>query len=399
MEDSVGDASIAPVSWIGSSPEDRLGVSVAMANIDGDDYMDIVLGAPGSTDNGTDSGKFCIFLGSNYASWSVGMELGAADFCFYGEASDVRLGFYLSNAGDLNSDGLDEIAIASCGNDDAGTDYGKVYVLYPNVSSSWSLSENINLASTQLTGLYKTTSYCSTYDTGGGLSVTKGADYNGDGYDDLLIGQEVADTYDGSLHIFYGDSGVISSGSLSDADVTIKNDDVWLGQLGKTISVADVDGDGTPDILAGFDGNSILGDPDGVFLIYGDATLLGSYQTSALNRAILEYKTGNYQANHVYGPGDLNGDGYADLFIGISGEYDTGSGYGIATLINGSSTRLSSSTVFSVTDSILYEDNTAGDSEDFGFSFTHGDFDGDGNPEVFIGAPGGGGGMVYQFEF
>ena len=140
------------------------------------------------------------------------------------------------------------------------------------------------------------------------------------------------------------------------------NGDELGGQFGFSVSGAgDVNGDGTPDLIVGLNGSARV--------------LSGS------DRNILYNFNGDHQfdgfGQSVSGAGDVNGDGFDDLIVGApSANSNNGLDSGSARVLSGSD------------GSVLY--NFDGESTDdyFGWSVSGaGDVNGDGTPDLIVGAP------------
>ena len=113
------------VTLNGAQPGDKLGYSVSGGNITGDNYNDIVVGAPYNDSAGVDAGAVYVFSGS--ASLPSSISALDANYTNYGENIDDNFGFSVSSAGDVNNDDYDDVAV---GAPYYGTsDNGKVYVL------------------------------------------------------------------------------------------------------------------------------------------------------------------------------------------------------------------------------------------------------------------------------
>jgi hypothetical protein len=103
------------------------GTGLVAANLDGDDLVDLVITAPGSRtydDDLDDHGVAYIFYGSSISGTSE-LRAGDADAFIVGGADQFGNGLA---AGDLNSDGLDELLIASPRYDESE---GRVWIFSP----------------------------------------------------------------------------------------------------------------------------------------------------------------------------------------------------------------------------------------------------------------------------
>ena len=123
---SIQNLAQAEYVFIGENSSDYAGYSISSAgDIDGDGLDDILIGAYRNDAGGSNAGKSYLFLGSSLGSISE-IDLSLADYSFIGENVDDRSGYSISSAGDVDGDGLDDILIGAVGNDDGGSNAGKV---------------------------------------------------------------------------------------------------------------------------------------------------------------------------------------------------------------------------------------------------------------------------------
>ena len=113
----------ADYQFVGESPQDEAGRAASGAgDVDGDGLDDLLIGAPGSDEGGSWAGKVYLILGDSLDLPGT-FGLAQADYHFIGEAGNSRAGRRVSSAGDVDGDGLDDLLIGSLGNDDLGKAY------------------------------------------------------------------------------------------------------------------------------------------------------------------------------------------------------------------------------------------------------------------------------------
>ena len=171
--------SSADASFIGESNIDYSGISVSIAgDVNGDEYDDILIGAYYHESENA-FGETYLILGKSLG-WSMDSSLSTADASFEGEAYDDFSGYSVSDAGDINGDGYDDILIGAYGrNANLGTYQGETYLILGN-DSDWSMGASLSSAHASFEG-----EASGDYS---GYSVSGAGDVNGDGYDDILIG-------------------------------------------------------------------------------------------------------------------------------------------------------------------------------------------------------------------
>ena len=267
----------------------------------------------------------------------------------------------VSGAGDIDGDGYPDLII---GADDYGR--GSAYVYYGSVAGIDSSSEDKLIASDGTAG------------DRFGHSVSGAGDVDGDGYDDVVVGATYDDDHgpsSGSAYIYYGSSTGIEDSSEHKLTAGSAEDYFGLPVAG----VGDLDADGYDDMVIGAFGDDDNGSRTGAaHVYYGSSTGIPSSIGVTLTPS--DVPATNYFGWSIAGAGDVNGDGYDDLAIGVgysAREANSGEAfvhYGSAAGVDSSRYKL-----------------TASDGGDhaFGNSISGaGDIDGDGYDDVVIGAVG-----------
>jgi hypothetical protein len=140
-----------------------------------------------------------------------------------------------------------------------------------------------------------------------GCSSIALADLDTDGFVDILLGCH------GKMVLFQNDGGSDFRAAVSVRDLAVPDQDVHAEDV-HAVAVADLDNDGSVDIIAGRDrGGAMLFRNDGGF----------SFTGFPLNHSLeMEPVYGAGNATNVLAVGDLDGDGRLDLLLGVTGGSD-----------------------------------------------------------------------------
>ena len=122
------DPSDADARFWGEAESDLLGSAInGISDVDNDGHADLWLFASGNDDGGDNTGKAYLFYGSDLEDGGD-FDTTDASVSVAGAADSAGEGGVLAT-GDLDADGLDDLAIGVPEDDDAGADAGQVFVV------------------------------------------------------------------------------------------------------------------------------------------------------------------------------------------------------------------------------------------------------------------------------
>ncbi len=303
-------------------------------------------------------------------------------------ADGAEFGRTVESIGDIDGDGVVDLAAGVWSDNDGGPGRGAVYVLFMNTNGTVKSQQKISDTSGGLAaGLDDGDQF--------GHALAGLGDLDGDGTPDLAasaLRDDDGGTDRGAVHILFlnPDGTVKAQQKISDISgglsAILDNDDQFGHALG---AVGDVDGDGLPDLVAG----ARLDDDGGadrgaiyVLLLGADGTVRAEGKISdTAGGFVPSLDNGDRFGMNVDGLGDMDHDGVPDLVVGAAGDDDGGADRGAiyVVLLQADGTvkdaRKTSSTTGGISPGLA-------DSDEFGFAVAGvGDLDLDGVPDAAIG--------------
>lgn len=352
-------------------------------DVNGDGYADVVIGAAlEDLSTNKNTGMLHVLYGRATGVSGTGSKAYDQDTPGVpgGNEGGDQFG-WTQASGDFNADGYADVAVsANAENIGAATDGGQVTIFYG--SATGLRTDNVKAIS------IGNTLYAGTDGAFFGESLTAG-DFNGDGYDELVIGAP------GIGRVFIlegGDGGALFTGRSFEEQI----DDGF----GFDVDAADINGDGKDDLAVGspFDYRDLGSSTGSVTLLYGtDAGL------SETNRQRFSKQTGGVPGgasawtgtgmSDSFGfqvvLGDFSGDGFADLAVAAPGDKITVGttkidDAGTITVLYSNGTKIATTGAAEITEATSGVPGSAGKNDKLGMTLVGGDPNGDGITDLAV---------------
>ena len=371
---------------------DRFGRAVAgLRDFDGNGVGDIVVGAPGDDDGGLDRGAVYVVLLNADGSIKHEQKISSTQGNFDGVLKDgFRFGGAVGYLGDIDANGVPDIVVSAVGDDEAGLHTGAIFVVMLLADGTVDRSQKI---SPSKGGFPYTLHEGDLF----GRSVTGLPDMNGDGVFDLAVGapgDDEAGLNAGCLYLlFLKKDGTIAGASKITEGQTGFTGDLQQGdRFGTAVcSLGDHDGNGTADLVVGAWRDDTGGTDQGaLWVLFLDASAqVESHVKLAEGLGGFDGKldTMDQFGGSVAAFGDLDYDGVIEIAAGAFLDDDGGADTGAVWILflNADGTAKGEQKISDVQGSFAGELDPY---DRFACVGTVQDMDGDGKPELAVGAPG-----------
>lgn len=292
---------------IGGGPtildRDNFGTAIApVGDLDGDGVTDVAVGATGDHSDGISSGAIHILFLSSDGTVKSSQKIASGTIGAPSLANLIGFGSAVTSLGDLDGDGVPDLAVGASGDNTGANGAGAVYIVFMNADGSAKHSAQIASEINGGPALTASTQF--------GTSVASIGDLDADGVTELVVGVGADHTgggYRGAVYVlFLNSDGSVKRHQKIASDVgggpTLANADVFGSSLAR---LGDIDGDGVQDLAVG-----AYEVHDKLYILFLNADGTAKASRSLLGTPITGF------GSSVTPIDDLDGDGVTDLIVG-----------------------------------------------------------------------------------
>jgi hypothetical protein len=375
---------------------DQFGWAVATADFDGDGYSDLAVGARWESRGAWHAGAVHIIPGSPSGLSSTASQLWTQDSPGIDDRSERGDGFGTSLvAADFDGDGYGDLAVGSPMEDRGARDAGVVNVLYgtpsglsADRSQVWNQASRGVADSPGANDHFGRSLTAGDFDGDGRVDLAIGVPYEGRrvhrmGIVHILQGTGRGLSAKGSQVWHQDSAGIREHAELRD-------------QFGQSLASADFDGDGYDDLVAGVwfeDYRNELSNEGGFHVIYGTRKGLraaGNQFWNLDSPGIKDRARDSDNFGQALGTGDFDGDGFDDLAVGSPStdlRLNVHQNRGAVHIFRGSRRGITATGDRYITQDTTGIPDRSERYDRFGSSVAGADFDGDGFDDLAVGIP------------
>ncbi len=313
------------------SDNDRFGTSIAnIGDLNGDGVNDLAVGTHLDDEGGDNRGAVHIMFMNTDGSVDSTVEINDSTTNGPSLEDRDRFGSSIANIGDLDGDGVNDLAVGTHLDPAGGSNRGSVNIMFMNTDGSVKSTVEIDDTTTNGPTLSDNDRF--------GTSIANIGDLDGDGVNDLAVGTHLDDeggTNRGAIHIIFmnTDGSVDSTAEINDSTTngpSLDDHDQWGISV---TNIGDLNDDGVDDLAVGADGaehgtasmtNSSIGIVYIMFMNTDgsvDSTVeINSSTTNGFGDLLTALSCCSYVGTSVANIGDLNDDGVDDLAVGATSQ-------------------------------------------------------------------------------
>ncbi len=304
---------------------DYFGISIAnIGDLNNDDIYDIAVGAILDDAGGPNRGVVHILFMNSNGTVSRTIEINNNTANGPDLNNSDLFGYSIANIGDLNNDGIYDIAVGARLDDTGGPNRGVVHILFMNSNGTVSRTIEINNLTANGPDLNDRDYF--------GTSIANIGDLNNDGIYDIAVGavnDNAGGSGSGTIHVMFMNSNGSVSDTIEINNNTANGPDLTNGDhFGTSIAnIGDLNNDGIFDIAVGAINDDAGGLDRGVVHILfmnSNGTVSRTIEINDLTANGPELHDNDYFGSSIANIGDLNNDGIFDIAVGAYSD-DAGS--------------------------------------------------------------------------
>ncbi len=309
-----------------------------LGDLDGDGIVDVAVGARDDDDGGGGRGAVWILFLNADGTVKSHQKISSTEGGFTGVLDNFDFfGVATASLGDLDGDGVVDIAVGAFNDDDGAVQSGAVWILFLNTNGTVKGHQKISNTQGGFGGMVGQNDFF-------GTAVASLGDLDNDGVIDLAVGTARDDDGGparGAVWILFlnADGTVKAEQKISDTaggfTGRLDNEDNFGVS---TAAVGDLNADGVPDVAVGArDDDDGFSQAGGMWILFlnADGTVNGYQKVSDAQGGLVgELDLGDAFGVSTAALGDLNGDGSTELAVGAFMDDDGGESRGAVWILS-----------------------------------------------------------------